>query len=163
MSAKLTYSPSPDIQEPAVILMVDDNRMDLELALDAFRRAQVGNRIEVVTSGQAALDYLFGRDLYADREQFPLPDLVLLDLKMPGIDGFAVLQQLKAADVLKRIPVVILTSSQEEGDRLLGYDCGANSYLVKPISFEGFMKVAQQVGNYWLTLNCGPPKTLTQP
>jgi DNA-binding response OmpR family regulator len=104
------------------------------------------------------LDYLFGRDKYADRANYPLPGLILLDLKMPGIDGFAVLRQIKAAPVLKRLPVVILTSSKEEGDRTLSYDCGANSYLVKPVSFEGFLKVVRQIEGYWLVLNIPPPE-----
>ncbi len=141
----------------AHILLVEDNRMDVELTLDAFREARLGNTIHVAWNGQEALDYLFGHDEYADREVYPLPDLILLDLKMPGIDGHEVLRQIKETPILKRLPVVILTSSKEEGDRALSYDCGANSYLVKPVSFEGFLTVVRQVGDYWLTLNVGPP------
>ena len=141
----------------ASILLVDDNKMDVELALDAFGQARLSNRIDVARSGQQALDYLFGEGDFADRQRYPMPDLILLDLKMPGIDGFEVLRRIKNAPGIKRIPVVILTSSSEEGDRMLSYDDGANSYLVKPVSFSGFVKVVHQVGDYWLTLNVGAP------
>ena len=142
----------------AHILLVEDNRMDVELTLDAFHEARLTNTVHVAPNGQDALDYLFGRGTYGDRDAFPLPDLILLDLKLPGIDGFEVLSQLKATPVLKRVPVVILTSSQEEGDRALSYDIGANSYLVKPISFEGFLGVVRKIEGYWLSLNIGPPE-----
>jgi CheY-like chemotaxis protein len=144
--------------KPAHILLVEDNRLDIELTLDAFKEAHLGNSVHVAKNGIEALDYLFGQKQYADREQYPLPDIILLDLKMPGIDGFEVLRRVKAEPEVKRIPVVILTSSREEGDLALSYDCGANSYLVKPVSFEGFLKVVQQVQEYWLILNMGPPK-----
>lgn len=139
------------------ILLVEDNRMDVELTLDAFHEARLMNNIQVASNGQAALDYLFGRGQFADRTQYPLPDLILLDLKLPGIDGFEVLRQIKSAPILKRLPVVILTSSKEEGDRALSYDIGANSYLVKPVSFDGFLGVVRQIEGYWLSLNVGPP------
>lgn len=145
------------MNHPACILLVDDNRMDVELALDAFREAHLSNRVEVAGSGRQALDYLFGMHGYGDRTRHPLPDLILLDLKMPGIDGFEVLRQVKAAPLVKRIPVVILTSSHEEGDRAMSYDIGANSYLVKPVSFEGFLAVVGKIEDYWLTLNIAPP------
>jgi len=141
----------------AHILLVEDNRMDAELTLDAFREARLGNTVHVAPNGQAALDYLFGRGEYADRQRYPLPDIILLDLKLPGIDGHEVLRQIRATPGLKRLPVIILTSSREEGDRALAYDTGANSYLVKPVSFEGFLDVVRQIGEYWLTLNIGPP------
>ncbi len=142
----------------AHILLVEDNRMDVELTLDAFREAHLGNTVHVARNGQSALDYLFGRGEYTDREANPLPDLVLLDLKMPGIDGYEVLRQIKGTPTLKRLPVIILSSSQEEGDRALSYDIGANSYLVKPVSFEGFLDVIRQIEEYWLILNVGPPE-----
>jgi len=144
--------------KPAHILLVEDNRLDIELTLDAFREARLGNSVHVAKNGVEALDYLFGQNQYGDREQYPLPDIILLDLKMPGIDGFEVLRRVKAEPEVKRIPVIILTSSREEGDLALSYDCGANSYLVKPVSFEGFLRVVQQVQDYWLILNMGPPK-----
>ena len=144
--------------KPAHILLVEDNRMDIELTLDAFRSHHLGNTIAVVTDGEEALDYVFGRGKHGDRKANPVPDLILLDLKMPKMDGFEVLRQLKAAPGVKRIPVIILTSSKEEGDRAMSYDCGANSYLVKPVSFDGFMGVVKQIEDYWVMLNVGPPK-----
>ncbi len=145
------------MKKSAVILLVEDNRMDVELTLDAFREAKLVNTIHVASSGQQALDYLFGRTQYTDRKTFPLPSLVLLDLKLPGIDGFEVLRQIKASAIIKRIPVIILTSSKEEGDRALSYDNGANSYLVKPVSFEGFLDVVRKIEGYWISLNVAPP------
>jgi len=145
------------MSKPAHILLVEDNRMDVELTLDAFKEAKMGNTVHVAWNGQEAVDYLFGKEKYQDRRTHPLPDLILLDLKLPGIDGHEVLRRIKTEDRLKRIPVIILTSSEEEGDRALSYDIGANSYLVKPVSFEGFIEVVKQISNYWLSLNVGPP------
>ncbi len=142
---------------PVQILLIEDNRMDVELTLDAFREAKLHNPIHVATNGNEALDYLFGRDQYADRNSYPLPHLVLLDLKLPGIDGFEVLRQIKATPILKRLPVIILTSSKEEGDLALSYDIGANSYLVKPVSFDGFLEIVRRIEGYWLSLNIAPP------
>ena len=121
----------------ARILLVDDNANDVELTLDAFHEVRLSNQIDVARSGQEALDRLFNRTPRPDGGREPLPDLILLDLKMPRVDGFEVLRQVKAAPVLRRIPVVVLTSSREEGDRAMTYDTGANSYLVKPVSFDG--------------------------
>jgi CheY-like chemotaxis protein len=146
------------MNKPAYILLVEDSRMDVELTLDAFREVRLANTIRVAWNGQEALDYMFGRGQYVDRQKFPLPDLVLLDLKLPGINGHEVLGQIKSTPKLKRTPVVILTSSKDEGDRALSYDIGANSYLVKPISFEGFLEVVKEIDNYWLTLNVQPPE-----
>lgn len=143
------------MSKSATILLVDDSRMDIELTLDAFNEARLSNRVEVAYNGQQALDYLLGVNAYVDRTQYPLPDLILLDLKMPGIDGFEVLKRIKDTPLIKRIPVVILTSSKEEGDRALSYDIGANSYLVKPVAFTGFVDVVRQIEDYWLTLNVG--------
>lgn len=145
--------------KPALIMLVEDNEADIDLTLDAFREALLDNEIHVCRSGQEALDYLFGEGEYADRAVHPLPDIVLLDLKMPGIDGHEVLRRVKATETVKRLPVIILTSSREEGDRAMSYDNGANSYLVKPVTFEGFIEVARKVGEYWLTLNVNPPAT----
>jgi len=145
------------MDNPAQILLVEDNNMDVVLTLDAFREAKLKNKVNVTRSGHEALDYLFGRGKYEDRKEFPMPNLILLDLKMPGIDGFEVLRQIKSTDLLKRIPVIILTSSKEEGDRALSYDIGANSYLLKPISFDGFTDVVRRIDDYWFTLNIGAP------
>jgi len=151
------------MNRPALILLVEDNEMDVELTLYAFREARLSNSIHVVRSGEEALDYMFGRGEYEDREKSPLPDLILLDLKMPGIDGHEVLHQIKSTEGLKRVPVVVLTSSREEGDLQMSYDRGANSYLVKPVSFDGFLEVVQKVSGYWLTLNVGPSKENIRP
>lgn len=142
---------------PAHILLVEDNRMDIELTLDAFRERRLNNAIHVAPGGQEALDYLLGHGEFADRDQFPLPDLILLDLKMPVIDGHEVLQQIKQFPTLKRIPVIILSTSKEEGDRAMTYDNGANSYLVKPVAFDGFLEVVHKIDDYWLSLNVPPP------
>ena len=142
----------------AHILLVEDNRMDVELTLDAFKEARLLNTIHISPNGQDALDYLFGRGKYADRIAYPTPNLVLLDLKLPGVDGFEVLRQVKSAPILKRLPVVVLTSSKEEGDRALTYDIGANSYIVKPVSFDGFLDVIKQIEGYWISLNVAPPE-----
>ncbi len=141
----------------ATILLVEDNAMDVELIIDAFKEARLGNKIQVARDGKEALEFLFGEGKYGDRKQYPLPDIVLLDLKMPGIDGHEVLKRIKVTDKLKRLPVIILTSSRDEGDRAMSYDNGANSYLVKPVSFDAFLEVVKQVSDYWFTLNVEPP------
>lgn len=138
--------------------------MDIELTLDAFRDGHLQNQIDVATSGQAALDHLAQRcGVGPDGQIRPYPGLILLDLKMPGIDGFEVLRRIKADPILRRIPVVVLTSSLEEGDRALSYDCGANSYLVKPLNFEGFRAVVHSIEDYWLSLNVGAPMMVREP
>jgi len=137
----------------AQILLVEDNPMDVILTLDAFKEAKLNNKINVAHDGEEALDYLFGNEKYADRILYPLPSLILLDLKMPRIDGFEVLKQIKNTEKLKRIPVIILTSSKEEGDRALSYDIGANSYLLKPVNFNGFVDVVKKIDDYWFSLN----------
>lgn len=141
----------------AHILLIEDNKMDVALTLDAFQEARLANTIHVATTGEEGIEFLLGEGKFADRVAYPLPDIVLLDLKMPGIDGLEVLKRVKSTDRIKRIPIIILTSSKEEGDRAMSYDLGANSYLVKPISFEGFLEVVKQVYNYWITLNVEPP------
>jgi CheY-like chemotaxis protein len=144
----------------AHILLVDDSRMDIELTLDAFAERRFENNVHVAPGGEEALDYLFGRREFADRRQYPLPDLILLDLKMPGVDGHDVLRRIMSAEGLKRIPVIILSSSREEGDRAMGYDNGANSYIVKPVSFHGFLQVVQELDHYWFSLNVPPPSAV---
>ena len=141
----------------AHILLVEDNRMDVELTIDAFHEARLVNTIHVAPGGQEAIDYLFGKGKFADRSAFPLPNLVLLDLKMPGVDGFEVLRRIKSAPSIRRIPVIVLTSSKEEADRALSYDIGTNSYLVKPVSFSDFLAVVREIEGYWLTLNVEAP------
>lgn len=145
------------VNRPIRILLVEDNIFDVELTLDAFREVNLADRIQVVRNGTEALNYLLGREPYHDRQNYPLPDLILLDLKLPGIGGHDVLYEVKSTPALKRIPVIILTSSQEESDLAKSYDNGANSYLVKPISANGFLGVVNQIDQYWLSLNIGPP------
>ncbi|HOY27282.1 MAG TPA: response regulator [Mesotoga sp.] len=144
----------------AVILLVEDNLMDVELTLDAFAQVGLKNTVTIARTGEEALNYICGKGKFADRKNFPTPDLVLLDLKLPGISGHEVLAELKNDERTKRIPVVVLTSSHEEGDRAVCYDNGVNSYLVKPIDFGEFVKVVRAIGDYWLTLNVGPPEAL---
>ncbi len=145
------------MNEELAILLVEDNKMDIALTLDAFRESHLKNKVQVVNDGKEALDYLFGKGKFSDREEFPLPGIILLDLKMPRMGGLEVLKIIKSTDMIKRIPVIILTSSQDEGDRILSYDSGANSYLVKPVTFDGFLNVVKKVTEYWLTLNIPSP------
>lgn len=143
--------------KPASILLVEDNAMDVELILDAFKEVRLDNKIQIARNGTEALQYMFGEGKFANRKQYPLPDIVLLDLNMPGVDGHEVLRRIKTAEKLKRLPVIILTSSKDEGDRAMSYDNGANSYLVKPVSFDSFLEVVKKIYEYWLTLNIKPP------
>jgi len=141
----------------AVILLVDDNQMDIDLALDAFAESKLCNNVQIVKSGEDALGYIFGEREYADRRRFPFPDLVLLDLKIPGIDGHEVLRRVKSAPVLKRLPIVVLTSSREESDLVRSYENYANSFLVKPVSFDGLQQVVRTIEDYWFAVNVGSP------
>jgi CheY-like chemotaxis protein len=146
-----------DMKHESLLMLIEDNEMDIVLTRDAFQEARLRNPIRVARTGEEALDYLFGKGDFQDRGKYPLPELILLDLKLPGIQGLDVLKEIKTHPKLKRIPVIILSSSAEEGDRAMGYDLGVNSYLVKPISFEGFLEVVGTIKEYWLTLNLGPP------
>jgi CheY-like chemotaxis protein len=138
------------------ILLVEDNKMDEVLTLDAFNEARLQNDVHVVRNGEKALNYLLGEGEYADRDVYPLPDLILLDIKLPGITGHEVLAKIKKTPGVKRIPVIVLTSSKEEADLELSYDLGVNSYLVKPVSFDGFLSVVRQINTYWFELNTIP-------
>ncbi|GAB4379387.1 MAG: response regulator [Calditrichia bacterium] len=145
------------MDKKTLIILVEDNRMDIELTLDAFREVRLENGVKVYQTGEMALNYILGRGKFADRRTHPLPDLILLDVKLPGISGLEVLKKIKQTPLIRRIPVVILTSSREEKDRAMGYDYGANSYLVKPISFNKFLEVISHLCNYWITLNVNAP------
>jgi CheY-like chemotaxis protein len=138
------------------ILLVEDNQDDMDLALHALQRGQIANRIFVVRDGEEALDFLFCRSKYAERSFDHPPKLVLLDLKLPKVDGMEVLKQLKADDRTKTIPIVILTSSKEERDLVAGYNLGANSFIQKPVDFDQFRETVKQVGLYWLVINQPP-------
>jgi two-component system response regulator len=139
-----------------IILLVEDNQDDEELALLAFKKGQVVNEVVVARDGVAALDYLFGTGAYAGRD-IVLPQLMLLDLKLPKLDGLEVLQRVRAEPRTHRLPVVILTSSREDEDLMRGYDLGANSYVRKPVDFTQFVDAVRQLQMYWLVLNEPPP------
>ncbi len=138
------------------ILLVEDNPDDEALTLRALTKNNVMNEIVVARDGVEALDYLFAEGKYEGRDATQIPALVLLDIQLPKIDGFAVLKRLRAAAHTRYLPVVILTSSSEQEDILLGYGLGANSYIRKPVDFDEFMTTIGQLGPYWLSLNQQP-------
>jgi two-component system, response regulator len=144
----------------ATILLVEDNPRDEELTLLALRKNNLRNEVFVARDGKEALDYLFASESQAKYDSLNLPALVLLDLKLPKIDGIEVLRRLRANPRTELLPVVILTSSIEEGDRLAGYSNGANSYVRKPVSFIEFSEAVRKLGLYWLILNEPPPPIL---
>lgn len=147
------------MKDERTILLVEDNLKDEELTLRAFRKSNIANEIVVARDGVEALDYLFARGAHAARDPSVLPHLVLLDLKLPKIDGLEVLRQLRANTRTRLLPVVILTTSNEDKDRLDGYSLGANSYVRKPVDFGEFLSAVRQLGLYWLILNEPPPPT----
>ena len=140
-----------------IILLVEDNPDDEALTLRALKQHNIANDVVVARNGAEALDYLFGTGAYAGRDLADSPAVVLLDLKLPKIDGLEVLKRVRTDERTKRLPVVILTSSGEEEDKSQGYDLGANSYIRKPVSFEQFSEAVRQLGLYWLILNEAPP------
>jgi len=141
------------------ILVVEDNPDDEILMLRALKKNKIANPIVVARDGVEALDYLFGRGQYEGRNPSETPALVLLDLKLPKVDGFQVLKEMRADRRLKYIPVVILTSSNHDRDIIEGYDLGANSYVRKPVDFEEFVDATGKLGLYWLLVNKMPPET----
>jgi CheY-like chemotaxis protein len=138
------------------IVLVEDNPDDEELTLAALDELNLCNPVVVLRDGQEAIDYFFGQGNYVGRSP-ELPGVIMLDLKLPKVDGLEVLRQIKDDAQLKRVPVVVLTSSQEEADVATGYNLGANSYIVKPIDFEHLMETVRSIGNYWLIVNEQPP------
>lgn len=138
------------------ILIVEDNPDDLELTLDALTEHRVANRIHIVRDGAEALDFVFARGAYSERQMHDTPRVVLLDLKLPLVDGLEVLRQMKADPVTRRIPVVVLTSSREERDMIESYDLGVNSYIVKPVDFDQFTQTVRELGMYWVLYNQAP-------
>jgi two-component system, response regulator len=139
------------------IMLVEDNGSDIELARRALQKSHITNELVVAEDGQEALDYLFAQGIHAGRDPRDLPALVLLDLKLPRIDGLDVLRRIRADERTRRLPVVILTSSREEQDVAAGYDLGVNSYIRKPVDFSQFVKSVEHLGLYWLVLNEPPP------
>jgi two-component system, response regulator len=138
------------------VLIVEDNPHDLEMTLRALRKSNFANRVATVTDGEQALDFLFGRGEYEGRDINEHPRVILLDLKLPKIDGAEVLRIIKSDPQTRSIPVVIITSSAEERDRVMTYDLGANSYVVKPIEFDAFARTIADLGFYWLAVNQPP-------
>lgn len=141
--------------QPVHILLAEDSQTDAEMTMRALRKINLKNEIIWVRDGQAALDYIFYEGEYVDRPK-RVPRLILLDLKMPKVDGIEVLQKLKSIEATRTIPVVMLTSSAEEQDIVRSYDLGVNSYLVKPVEFDRFVEEVSKVGCYWVILNKMP-------
>jgi len=141
------------------ILLVEDNPDDKLLTLRALRRNHITNEVVIAADGAEALDYLFGAGPYTDRDSAALPQVVLLDLKLPKVDGLEVLRRMRADQRTKLLPVVVLTNSSEEQDLIASYSLGANSYVRKPVESDDFNDAVRQLGLYWLMLNTPPPSS----
>jgi two-component system, response regulator len=139
-----------------VILLVEDNPDDVKLTMRALKKSNILNEVVIAQDGAEALDYLFCTGKYSGRDKNTMPQVVLLDLKMPKVDGLEVLQRIRADERTRLLPVVILTTSNEDRDRVSGYKLGANSYVRKPVDFNQFVEAVQQLGLYWLVLNEAP-------
>ena len=142
--------------EPVDVLIVEDNPSDLELTLRALKKGNIVNPIYSVSDGAEALDFLFGQGAYEGRDTAQIPKVILLDLKLPKVDGLEVLRRVKGDERTRIIPVVVLTSSREERDLVESYRLGVNSYIVKPVDFENFVNAVSHLGLYWLLLNQPP-------
>ncbi|WP_292463063.1 response regulator [Methanolobus sp.] len=141
------------IEGEVEILLVEDNPNDSELALRALKKNKIANNVVVVTDGEQALDFFFARGEFSGRDASNVPKMVLLDLKLPKMDGLEVLKVLKDHDSTKTIPIIMLTSSKEENDIVESYRLGVNSYIVKPVDFDKFVEAVRDIGVYWLLLN----------
>ena len=139
--------------EDRVILLVEDNADDELLTLRALKKNNIRNEVVVARDGNEALDFLFGTGVHSGRDLSVMPQIILLDLKLPKLDGFEVLNRVRESEITKLLPVVILTTSNEDQDRIRGYDLGANSFVRKPVEFEKFIEAVRQLGLYWLILN----------
>lgn len=142
-----------------VILLIEDNPDDEELTLRALKKNNIRNEIIIARDGAEALDFLFGEGQYAGRDTSVMPQVTLLDLKLPKINGLAVLKRMRENELTRHLPVVVLTSSKEDRDLAQSYDLGANSYIRKPVDFNEFTEAVRQLGLYWLILNEVPPNT----
>jgi len=138
------------------ILLVEDNIDDAEMTIDAMRKNNLANKLIHMVDGEEALDFLFGTGKFIGRDINLRPKLILLDLKMPKVDGMEVLERVKSNNATKKIPVVILTSSKEDPDVSRCYELGANGYIVKPVEFDGFIKAVSEIGMYWMLINHAP-------
>jgi len=138
------------------ILLIEDNHHEAELSIRSLKKHNLANTLKHIDDGAEALDFIFSKGVYSARESLLIPKLIILDLKLPKVDGLEILRQLKADERTKMIPVVALTSSQEERDVLESYKLGVNSYIVKPVNFESFSKAVAELGLYWLLLNHSP-------
>ncbi|MFB2898038.1 response regulator [Aerosakkonemataceae cyanobacterium BLCC-F50] len=145
------------INTPGTLLLVEDNADDEELTLMAFEQGGITNPVIVARDGVEALDYLFATGIYRDRPPENLPILILLDLQLPRINGLEVLERIKHTPKTQKIPVVILTTSNEQQDLIESYSLGCNSYIQKPVDYDRFLNVIQQLGMYWLVINSPPP------
>ncbi len=139
--------------EQSVILLVEDNPDDEALTLRAFKKNNIRNEVIIARDGVEAVDYLFGTGAHAGRDLSVMPQVILLDLKLPKMDGFEVLERIRSSEATQYLPVVILTTSSEDQDRIRGYDLGANSFVRKPVEFDKFIEAVRQLGLYWLILN----------
>lgn len=146
--------------ESKTILLVEDNPDDIELTLLAFEQSQLEYHVVVVQNGAEALDYLFSTGAYAGHDPVDLPKLILLDLQLPQIDGLTVLQRLRQNELTRRLPIVILTNSNEKPDLLNSYNFGCNSYIQKPVDYNQFLTVLNEIWQYWLVYNASPPLNL---
>lgn len=146
--------------EEKIILLVEDNNDDIALTLRAFKKSNTRNEILVMEDGELALDFLFGKGKYEGRDLSKMPSLILLDLKLPKVDGLEVLRRIRNEPRTRLLPVVVLTSSIEEQDLIRAYELGANSYMRKPVDFVKFVDAVQQLGVYWLALNENPPSVI---
>lgn len=143
--------------DESVILLVEDNPDDEALTLRALKKNNIRNEVIIARDGVEAVDYLFGTGAHAGRDLSAMPQVVLLDLKLPRMDGFEVLERIRSSEATKFLPVVILTTSNEDQDRMRGYGLGANSFVRKPVEFDKFIEAVRQLGLYWLILNEAAP------
>jgi two-component system, response regulator len=153
------------LAEPDVfqILLVEDNPSDAELTLHALQKSKLANKIQLVRDGEEALDFLFCRGAFSSRTFDRAPRMILLDLKLPKVDGLEVLEKVKSDPRTRAIPIIVLTSSKEERDLVSSYKLGVNSYIQKPVNFAEFQKVVEQLGMYWLLINHQPPASAYVP
>lgn len=142
----------------AIVLLVEDNPADQQLTIRAFKKGHINTNLQIASDGVEALEYLLGEGKFADRNAYPFPDLVLLDINMPKKDGKQVLKEIKADEELKRVPVVMLTTSDQDRDIIDSYNLGVNAYISKPVHINDFMQAVNKLEDFWFSLNTMPPK-----